>query len=54
MDHMMTGPQDTEGRKAITIEVDDLEGLRKIVDELPEGTIYSVDMEVFSDGQDNG
>ena len=51
---MMTGQQDTESRKTITIEVDDLEGLRRLIDELPEGTIYSVDMEVFSDGQDNG
>ena len=51
---MMTGQQDTESRKPITIEIEDLEGLRKIVGELPEGTIYSVDMEVFSDGQENG
>ena len=47
---MMTGQQDTESRNTITIEVDDLEGLRKLVDELPEGTIYSVDMEVATDG----
>lgn len=51
---MMTGQQDTENRKAITIEVDDLEGLRRLVDELPEGTIYSIDLEVVDDGQDNG
>ena len=51
---MMTGQRDTESRKTITIEVDDLEGLRRLVDELPEGTIYSVDMEVVADGQENG
>ena len=50
----MTGQQDTESRKPITIEIDDLEGLRRLIDELPEGTVYSVDMEVAADGQDNG
>jgi hypothetical protein len=35
-----------------TIEVQGLEGLRKLVEQLPEGTIYSIDLEVVSDGQE--
>lgn len=50
---MMIGQRDTESRKTITIEIDDLEGLRRLIDELPEGTVYSVDMEVVADGQEN-
>ena len=34
-----------------TIEVQGLEGLRKLVDQLPDGTVYSIDLEVISDGQ---
>lgn len=34
-----------------TIKVQGLEGLRKLVDQLPDGTVYSIDLEVISDGQ---
>ena len=56
---MMVEPQGTEYTprhlRPTVIEVTDLEGLRKLVEQLPDGTIYSVDLgEVISDGQDNG
>ena len=36
-----------------TIEVASREELRKLVDQLPDGTIYSIDIEeVISDGQE--
>ena len=38
--------------RPVTIEVLDLEGLRKLVDQLPDGTVYSIDLEVVSDGQE--
>ena len=36
----------------VTIEVQGLEGLRRLVDQLPDGTVYSIDLEVVSDGQE--
>jgi hypothetical protein len=38
--------------RPVTIEVQDLEELRRLVDQLPDGTVYSIDMEVISDGQE--
>ena len=38
--------------RPVTIEVQGLEGLRGLVDQLPDGTVYSIDMEVISDGQE--
>ena len=38
--------------RPVTIEVQGLEGLRKLVEQLPDGTVYSIDLEVISDGQE--
>ena len=38
--------------RLVTIEVQGLEGLRRLIDQLPDGTVYSIDMEVLSDGQE--
>jgi hypothetical protein len=38
--------------RPVTIEVQGLEGLRRLVDQLPDGTVYSIDLEVVSDGQE--
>ena len=38
--------------RPVTIEVQGLEGLRRLVDQLPDGTVYSIDIEVISDGQE--
>ena len=34
------------------IDPQGLEGLRRLVDQLPDGTVYSIDLEVVSDGQE--
>ena len=53
---MMIDPQKAEyiprHMRPTTIEVQGLEGLRKLVEQLPEGTVYSIDLEVVSDGQE--
>ena len=53
---MMKDPQAPEYTprhlRPVTIEVQGLEGLRRLVDQLPDGTVYSIDMEVISDGQE--
>ncbi len=38
--------------RPVTIEVQGLEGLGRLDDQLPDGTVYSIDMEVISDGQE--
>ena len=38
--------------RPVTIELQGLEGLRRLVDQLPDGSVYSIDMEVISDGQE--
>jgi hypothetical protein len=38
--------------RPVAIEVQGLEGLRKLVEQLPDGTVYSIDLEVISDGQE--
>jgi hypothetical protein len=38
--------------RPVAIEVQGLEGLRRLVDQLPDGTVYSIDLEVVSDGQE--
>ena len=52
---MMLEPETPEYRprhmRSVTIEVQDLEGLRKLVDQLPDGTVYSIDLEVIKLGQ---
>ena len=54
---MMVDPQEAayipKHMRPAVIEIEDLEGLRKLVDQLPDGTIYSIDLEeVISDGQE--
>ena len=53
---MMVEPQSPEytprQMRPITIEVQGVDGLRKLVDQLPEGTVYSIDLEVIYDGQE--
>ena len=54
---MMVDPQEAayipKHMRPAVIEVEDLEGLRNLVDQLPDGTIYSIDLEeVISDGQE--
>ena len=53
---MMIEPQAPEYKprhmRPTTIEVQGLEGLRRLVDQLPDGTVYSIDLEVISDGQE--
>ena len=53
---MMVEPQSPEytprQMRPITIEVQGIDGLRKLVDQLPEGTVYSIDLEVIYDGQE--
>lgn len=53
---MMIDPQSPEYKprhmRPVTIEVQGLEGLRRLVEQLPDGTVYSIDMEVISDGQE--
>ena len=53
---MMIDPQSPEYEprhmRLVTIEVQGLEGLRRLIDQLPDGTVYSIDMEVLSDGQE--
>ena len=38
--------------RPVAIEVQGLEGLRRLVDQLPDGTVYSIDLEVVFDGQE--
>jgi hypothetical protein len=53
---MMIDPQAPEYKprhmRPVAIEVQGLEGLRKLVEQLPDGTVYSIDLEVISDGQE--
>ena len=53
---MMIDPQSPEYKprhmRPVTIEVQGLKGLRRLVNQLPDGTVYSIDMEVISDGQE--
>ena len=53
---MMIDPQSPEYKprqmRPVAIEVQGLEGLRRLVDQLPDGTVYSIDLEVVSDGQE--
>ena len=53
---MMIDPQALEYKprhmRPVAIEVQGLEGLRRLVDQLPDGTVYSIDLEVVSDGQE--
>ena len=53
---MMIDPQAPEYKprhmRPVAIEVQGLEGLRKLVEQLPDGTVYSIDLEVVSDGQE--
>ena len=53
---MMIDPQAPEYKprhmRPMAIEVQGLEGLRRLVDQLPDGTVYSIDLEVVSDGQE--
>lgn len=53
---MMIDPQSSEYKprhmRPVTIEVHGLEGLRRLVEQLPDGTVYSIDMEVISDGRE--
>ena len=53
---MMIDPQAPEYKprhmRPAAIEVQGLEGLRRLVDQLPDGTVYSIDLEVVSDGQE--
>ena len=37
--------------RPVVIDSVDLARLRKLVDQLPDGTVYSIDMEVFADGK---
>ena len=38
-------------QEPVVIDSVDLARLRKLVDQLPDGTVYSIDMEVFADGK---
>ena len=53
---MMIDPQAPEYKprhmSPAAIAVQGLEGLRRLVDQLPDGTVYSIDLEVVSDGQE--
>ncbi len=50
---MMIDPQAPEYKpRHMRPEVQGLEGLRRLVDQLPDGTVYSIDLEVVSDGQE--
>ena len=53
---MMIDPQAPEYKprhmRPAAIEVQGLEGLRRLVDQLPDGTVYSIDLEVVSYGQE--
>lgn len=53
---MLIDPQAPEYKprhmRPVAIEVQGLEGLRRLVDQLPDGTVYSIDLEVVSDGQE--
>ena len=53
---MMIDPQAPEYKprhmRPVAIEVQGLEGLRRLVDQLPDGTVYSIDLEVVFDGQE--
>jgi len=40
--------------RPVTIEVQGLEGLRRLVDQLPDGTVLSVNLEEVADGQEEG
>ena len=40
--------------RPVVIDSVDLARLRKLVDQLPDGTVYSIDMEVFADGKKKG
>ncbi len=56
---MMIEPQEAEyiprHMRPTAIEISDLESLRKLVDQLPDGTVYSIDFrEVISDGKKDG
>ena len=55
---MMVEPKEIAYRprhmKAQNTEKVNLRRLRELVDQLPEGTILSVDLEEVPDGQDNG
>ena len=55
---MMIEPQKPEysprHMKTQATEEVDLERLRELVDQLPEGTILSVDLEEVADGQEDG
>ena len=49
---MKEAEETTRYMRPVTIEVQGLEGLRRLVDQLPDGTVYSIDLEVVSDGQE--
>ena len=55
---MMVEPKELEYEprhmKTKDIETVDLKQLRELVDQLPEGTILSVNLEEVADGQKNG
>lgn len=54
---MMIEPQTPEYKprhmRPTTIEVQGLEGLRKLVDQLPDGMILSVNLEEVTDGHED-
>lgn len=37
--------------RPVVIEGVDLAGLKKLIDQLPDGKVYSIDMEVFANGK---
>ena len=48
----MTENPETEGMKETAIEVRSPDELRELINEIPEGTVYSIDMGVIRGGQE--
>ena len=49
---IMTENPETEMKQETTIEIRSPEELRELINEIPEGTVYSIDMGVIRVGQE--